>query len=119
VSRDVCEVRRCQGRGVCVPVKTCVSVYVGARLACIGERACARVCMCVHLFFSGAWAYRFVCMFVCSVNRRAYERVHAFVREFECVCLVRWEALIAMLACAAGRRDAAPHRLWKGPLGGG
>jgi hypothetical protein len=58
-----------------------------------------------------------VCARVCA--RSAHERVHAFVREFECVFLVRWEALIAMLACAAERMDAAPRRLWKRPLGGG
>jgi hypothetical protein len=131
VSRVVCELRRCQGRGVCVPVKTCVSVYVCVRLACIGERACACVFMFSFLF---AWSYWFVCVCVALIEERAcrracvcaracarsaHERAHAFVREFECVRLVRWEALIAMLACSAERRDATPHRLRKGPLGGG
>jgi hypothetical protein len=58
------------------------------------------------------------CECVCLM-RSAHETLHAFVREFECVCFVRWEALISMLACAAERRDAAPQLLSRRPLGGG
>jgi hypothetical protein len=105
-------------RGVCACEDTDLCICVYMCVECIGERACACVCMCV---FFRAWAYRFVCMCVCArvCARSAHERMHAFVREFVCVCLVRWEALIAMLACAAGRMDAAPPRLCTGPLGGG
>jgi hypothetical protein len=76
------------------------------------------VCACVFFFVRGhIGSCVCVCARVCA--RSGHERVHAFVREIECVCLVRWEALSAMLACAPGRMDAAPHRLYELPLGGG
>jgi hypothetical protein len=56
---------------------------------------------------------------MCARACGQHERVHAFVREFDCMCFVRWEALIAMLSCAAERRDAAPQRLSRRPLGSG
>jgi hypothetical protein len=76
------------------------------------------VCACVCFFVRGRIG-SCVCVCARACARSGHERVHAFVRELECVCLVRWEALIAMLAFAAERRDATPLRLWKGPLGGG
>ncbi len=98
----------------CEDTDLCICVYVCR----VYRRACVCMCACVCFFVRGRiGSCVYVCARVCAWS--AHERVHAFVREIECVCFVRWEALIAMLACSAGRSDATPHRLWKRPLGGG
>ncbi len=62
MSRDVCELRRCQGRGVCVLVKTQICVSVCMCVECIGERAYACVCMCFVFSCAGISVRVYVCV---------------------------------------------------------
>jgi hypothetical protein len=85
VSRDVSELRRCQGRGgvsACEDTDLHSSVYVCR----VYRRAC--VCMCVHVFFFscvGISVRVYVCVHACVRGVGMRECTHSCVRSSVCV----------------------------------